>query len=138
MIERDCFADLRHVLTNEREISALKRGRGRKIRPSNDDIVESNDPRCLIHIRPRFQPKHAIDRRIGARRSNGCGGARFEVASLPFFDLRLENANIDAAVFKLARPAQLLATGGKGLSSGQLSRGVGWLAPAGAGDCQHC
>src|SRR6266404_6666404 len=97
------------MLADKGEISSLKLRHGRKIRPSNYYIVESNDPRCLIDVRSRFHPKHAIDRRIGARRSNGHCGARFEVASFPFFNGRFENTNFDAVVLKLARPTQLFS-----------------------------
>src|SRR6266581_3048277 len=136
MIERDHLAGERRMLANEREIITLKIRRGWKVRPGNDYIVESNDPRCLIHVRPRFHPKHAIDRRIGARRSNGYSRASFEVASLPFFNLWLENADFDAVVFELARPTQLHSARGEGLGrGGQLPCRVGWLALGGASHC---
>ncbi len=109
MIEGYHPAGHRHMLADKGEISALKLRHGREIRPGNHYIVESNDPSCLIDVRSRFHPKHTISRRVGACGSNGHRGARFEVASFPFFDGRFENTNFDAVVFKLARPTQLFS-----------------------------
>src|SRR6266581_920002 len=100
-----------------------------------------NDPRGIVfhRDRARFHPEHAIDRRIGARRSNRYGRARLEVGSFPFFNLGLENAGFDAVVFKLARPTQLHSAGGESLRRrGRIPCRVRWLALAGAGHCERC
>src|SRR5882724_8140574 len=99
------------MLADKGEISALKLRHGRKIRPSNYNIVESNDPSCLIDVCSRFHPENAVDWRIGPRGSNGYRRTRFEVAAFPFFDLGFENTDLGTIVVELARPAQLLATG---------------------------
>src|SRR5947207_13970196 len=58
MIERDHLAGERRMLANEREIITLKIRRGRKVRPGNDYIVESNESCCIINNRYRFHAEH--------------------------------------------------------------------------------